>query len=576
MLGPAGPARELALLPPEGALEERAPQSPPLPPGLSAVDAVAPSPAAPFGRPSAQRALPALIGAGTGAALEALLRRLEKTYGEDFALAVVDKEEAILAATQVRERFADRPQLVWIRSPDSQDALRELSALQNAHDGKPLLPLLNPFYLRLDRDYYQAVHKACQASGAANFWEKARYAKFRGAAPRLLLLTSRYFLMGEIIAACERLALPCRLLQVPDGESGSAAFVEQLLTAVLDFKPDFVFTLNHLGVDREGLLTDLLERLRLPLASWFVDNPHLILYLDGNLVSPWTAIFTWDADNLESLKAMGFTHARYLPLGTDVARFHPPRPGQAPLPGLPKNWDRRVAFVGNSMLHKVHERLKRVHSPALRRSYPTVGAGFAASDERSVREHLAQRHPELLPPFAALPNDEERLHYETLITWEATLQYRLSRLRAMLPFTPLIVGDDGWKRLLADRPAWRYHAELNYYDDLPRFYPAAAVNFNCTSKQMKGAVNQRVFDVPASGAFLLTDYREQMENLFEPGREIICYHSPEEARELAGRYLADPNARQAVTAAARKRILAEHSYEHRLSALVDAMRAMFG
>jgi spore maturation protein CgeB len=306
-----------------------------------------------------------------------------------------------------------------------------------------------------------------------------------------------------------------------------------------------------------------------------VDNPHLILYLYGNLVSPWTAIFTWDADNLESLKAMGFTHVRYLPLGTDVARFHPPRPGEAPLPGLPKKWDRRVAFVGNSMLHKVHERLKRVHSSALRRGYPAVGAGFAASDERSVREYLAQRHPELLPAFAALPSDEERLHYETLITWEATLQYRLSRVRGILPYTPLIVGDDGWKTLLADCPTWRYHAELNYYADLPRFYPAAALNFNCTSKQMKGAVNQRVFDVPATGAFLLTDYREQMENLFDPGREIICYHSPEEAHELAGRYLADPKARQAVAEAARKRILAEHSYEHRLSSRVEAMRSMF-
>ena len=93
---------------------------------------------------------------------------------------------------------------------------------------------------------------------------------------------------------------------------------------------------------------------------------------------------------------------------------------------------------------------------------------------------------------------------------------------------------------------------------------------------MKGAVNQRVFDVPATGAFLLTDYREQVENLFEPGREIICYHSPEEATDLARRYLARPQDRLAVAAAARARILAEHSYEHRVRALMDRMGEFFG
>ena len=75
---------------------------------------------------------------------------------------------------------------------------------------------------------------------------------------------------------------------------------------------------------------------------------------------------------------------------------------------------------------------------------------------------------------------------------------------------------------------------------------------------------------------MLTDYREQVENLFEPGREIVCYRSPEEAADLARYYLARPEARHAVAAAARKRILGEHSYEHRVRALAARMRDFFG
>ena len=93
---------------------------------------------------------------------------------------------------------------------------------------------------------------------------------------------------------------------------------------------------------------------------------------------------------------------------------------------------------------------------------------------------------------------------------------------------------------------------------------------------MKGAVNQRVFDVPATASFIITDWREQIENLFEPGKEVICYTSPQEAEVLIRRYLASPAERKAISKAARRRILAEHTYEHRVRSLAHTMQSVFG
>jgi spore maturation protein CgeB len=437
--------------------------------------------------------------------------------------------------------------------------------------------VVNPFYLRLDREYYSVVRDALVASAKFNFWEKAGYAKFKTQSPRILLITSKYFLTGEIEAACKRLGLCHSLLRLPDDEIDLTSFMEQLLNAIISFKPDFALTINHLGVDREGVLQDFLARVKLPLASWFVDNPHLILYTYANLISPWTAIFTWDADNLDSLRQLGFEHVFYLPLGTDHTRFTPARNKDALLNSHP-DWKADLSFVGNSMLLKVRKRLEQIQLPELMlANYQSVAAGFAASDERSVRGYLEKNHPEQFRAFRDLRVVERQLGYEAMLTWEATLQYRLDCIRQTLPFNPLIAGDEGWFELLEGSPEkWRYHRELTYYTDLPDFYPLSTINFNCTSKQMKGAVNQRIFDVPAAGAFILTDWREQLENLFEPGKEVICFRSPEEVPSLIKHYLAHPRERNKITAAARKRVLARHCYEHRLESMISSMRKSFG
>ncbi len=505
--------------------------------------------------------LPVLIGSGFGHALRAVL---ERTSGP---VAVVDKEKEILALTGVNAELDER--IFWVDALDAQTVIKELTRWQMDNGGQAFIPVVLPAYLRLDPDYYRPVQTQLKQSGRFHFWEKTRYPRFTSWPPRVLLLTSTYFLIGELQFACQRAGIPYQLVHLGQKEIGQEEFVRQFLQSVLTFQPDFVLTINHLGLDREGVLMQLLDRLRLPLASWFVDNPHLILSLYEGLVSSWAALFTWDSDNLESLRGLGFEHVFFLPLAADCSRFFP---GQK----CPKKWRSNVSFVGNSMRSKVAGRLwtARPQGKLLSR-YKTIAESFMDSSTLSVREFMAAHFPEEQAQFLCLPNAEQQLAYETLITWQATLRYRLSCVQGILPFEPLLVGDQGWKRLLGKEAQWRYLPELSYYTDLPFFYSGTTINFNCTSAQMKGAVNQRVFDVPASGAFLLTDYRRQIEELFEPEKEVIYYHSPEQARDLAAFYLEHDQARQTVAAAALQRVQAQHQYEHRLETICRTMHSVY-
>ena len=395
--------------------------------------------------------------------------------------------------------------------------------------------------------------------------------------PRVLLVTSRFFLLGEIMTAFRRMGVEYGYLDTGGDEIDSEEYLRPLLKGIERLRPHFLLTVNHLGVDHEGLLTGLLSRLDIPLASWFVDNPALGLALYSRPAATKTAMFTWDADNMAPLRQMGFEHVFHLPLAADERRFAPPAELQTGSP-----WRSAVSFVGNSMVIKTGLRLDHAQpSRRLRAAMPRLAQAFGEHPEGSVRAFIRERFPALLPDFEALETPDRQLSYETAVIWESTRQYRARCLGKLMEFGPTIVGDEGWLTTFGKEGAqpggrWRRLAELSYYDDLPGFYPLSDINFNCTSLQMKGAVNQRVFDVPACGGFLLSDYRAQIENLFEPGKEVALYGDPDEIPDLVRHFLAHPTERARIAQAARKRVLAQHTYVTRMGQLLRTVNETFG
>ncbi|HMM38103.1 MAG TPA: glycosyltransferase [Desulfovibrio sp.] len=505
--------------------------------------------------------LPVFLGGGLGVGIEAAL-----AVGR-APLAVVDRETPILAATGCRERFAADPRVLWLDQGEPSGILERLRAWSR-DNGAPLLPVAPPFYQRLDRAFYGGLLQALERPAGGDFFARMAYAKFRNALPRVLVLGSRYFIMGEVLNALTALGAPFRLFDL-HARREEADYGRDLLTAIAEFRPDMLFTVNHFGFDRGGTLANLLERLRLPAASWFVDNAALNLALFEQARSPWTLICAHDSDDAERLEAQGFPHVLRLPLATDPTIFHPGAPHR---PG----WDFDASFVGDSKAVLVGERLKTGRFPRpLLLGYRHAAETFLESPDGDVRRHLEIRHPDLAAQVDALPEPDRRMWFESLVLREAGRLYRLRCLRGLLPLRPAVAGDRHWRRALGDAPGWTWLGRLDYYEDLPALYRASRVNFNCTSAQMKGAPNQRIFDVPACGGFLLTDMREQVAALFEPEREVVFFREPGEIAELARRWLAEEPARLRVARAARARILAEHTYAHRLRTLFTAMRRIF-
>ena len=82
------------------------------------------------------------------------------------------------------------------------------------------------------------------------------------------------------------------------------------------------------------------------------------------------------------------------------------------------------------------------------------------------------------------------------------------------------------------------------------------------------AGNIRLFEATGVGALLISDWKKNLHEMFEPGKEIVVYRSPEECVEMIKYYLAHDAEREAIATAGQRRTLREHNYFNRMQELV--------
>lgn len=74
------------------------------------------------------------------------------------------------------------------------------------------------------------------------------------------------------------------------------------------------------------------------------------------------------------------------------------------------------------------------------------------------------------------------------------------------------------------------------------------------------ANNMRLFEATGMGSLLITDWKDNIADLFEPGKEVVCYKSTDECLELIKYYSTHEAERAAIAAAGQRRTLQSHSY----------------
>lgn len=266
-----------------------------------------------------------------------------------------------------------------------------------------------------------------------------------------------------------------------------------------------------------------------------------------------TRVFTYREAHVSAFQDAGF-QAAFRPLCSNPQRRRP----LALSAQEQARYGAPVAFVGASM-QETAQRYRRVVGGLLSK------AGRSPLELDHALAHQAA-HPGrfTLMAFAEDPALQvPDLDLRVLVGEIAAAEQRLQFLRALLPLGLKVWGDAGFAQLGA-----AYQGAAGHTHALTRIYNGAQVHVDIGRVYQNDILTMRVFDVLACGGLLVTQDSPQLRTLFTPGEHLLAVTTPQEMHDAVAWALAHPEQAQGIAQAGRARVLAHHTFSHRLDEML--------
>ncbi|MEW6234578.1 MAG: glycosyltransferase [Candidatus Omnitrophota bacterium] len=338
--------------------------------------------------------------------------------------------------------------------------------------------------------------------------------------------------------------------------------------------PDLIFAINTPPGDLLqdiGIAPQAVQSFQRPRVCWMVDDTAL--YEDEKNIEPLPPndyVLCIDRTYLSHL-AQRTINAHFLP---PAAMFEKPGAARpefaAPISyvgSLPhvRPYLEPLPLVCREMIQRVEQERSRDYSLSFNAHFQRLDP--RADDRQALAAAARAFCATTQKGFRTEPAMAEYFLYNA-----ATYYKRKRIVLALLPLGLKIFGPDSWLAELPSSYQYRYGGFIAS-GDLADCYASARLSLNIHSHQCPTCLNPRDFDASMAGSVVLGDWVEDADRgLLQPGKEMLTFHSEEEAVETARRNLANVSALDEIRQCGRKRILREHTYAHRAQSVLQILR----
>ncbi|VAX25297.1 hypothetical protein MNBD_NITROSPINAE02-654 [hydrothermal vent metagenome] len=336
--------------------------------------------------------------------------------------------------------------------------------------------------------------------------------------------------------------------------------------------PSLVFTFGFYPK-----LSQTLGQLAIPYASWVI-GAAADTKLKGEDFAASTFIFHSRQKDEKYFKSPGAGNVRHLPVGVAIDRFRPGRQDEKQAAD--------ISFAGES--HRENEYTKiltHLKTRLMSKEYDSQEKNevfkwiriFGLIFEKQTTDLTRWLLPELWSEFAGGGDPpgfigKSRSDILTALGQEIEARQRSSVIGALAGMEINVWGDKGWENNIGTGAIYR--GDFDNHSAAPLIYSNSKINIIKARLGDQNTFGTRFFEISACRGFILADYREAYESdgAFEIGKDFACYHTPEEAAELARHYLAHPEERKAIARNAYLKTVERHSLKQQWKTIQNTLR----
>ena len=368
-----------------------------------------------------------------------------------------------------------------------------------------------------------------------------------------------------VVFSLDRMGHEVEMYPKPDSELENNEEQGQLLEDYLKKKKiDFVLST---GLTRA--IARITNRLEIKYAVWCMDSPTY---------NTWVAeseydncyLFYFDYREYEQKKLSGCSNVYHLPLASDIVWN-----GQLVVTDEEiKKYGCNMSFVGGLYTHNKYDRMAELLSEEHQEALTSLmeRSAFIWDGQERMRmpselvQEIRREHPEI---FSYPCDMEDEYFFRTYFLGKKLTQIERMLMMELLSQQydiHLYTRDteqvpDGVKRFPV----------VPGLSEAPKVYYSSKINLNITLRSIASGVPLRVFDIMSVGGFVLSNWQEEIPELFVEGREIVTYKTPEELIDKADYYLRHDDERIRIGVNGYQRIKAQHTYEHRLGKIISIL-----
>lgn len=332
---------------------------------------------------------------------------------------------------------------------------------------------------------------------------------------------------------------------------------------------DFIFSINFFPT-----VSEVCQIYSIPYISWVVDSPVMELYT-RSIKNPCNRVFLFDSLQYQEMQELNPGGTFYLPLASNVQQKQDVISHASP--AQIKQFSSEISFVGSLYTEKCAFD-KLLNPPEYMMGYldglmeaqlKVYGYYFVeeALPEKIVKDYVAHH-----TSFYRLPGDNHLTDRRTMAQlYVGTKISVLERQRLLCALSEQYSVDLYTGSNTDDYPHIHNKGFIKTLTEMPIAFHKSAINLNITSKPIRNGLSLRIFDVLASGGFLLTNYQNDLNGIFTPGVHLDTYGSQEELLDKTAYYLSHPKERSEIAAEGLHEMQAKHTYPIRLQEMMSLL-----